>query len=113
MALLNMDQSLTGFVDPSSLEKAGSPDTRTPPGVLDVSRTPPGSSQTPQDPSGEARGGSRRVQGATLEASENGPKNGGGCEWSGGPFWVPFGSHLGQFWTLLGSAAVTRDPAEG
>ena len=46
-----------------------------------------------------AQGGSRGVQGATLEASENGPKNGGGFLWLDG--------------TLLGSAAVARVPAEG
>ena len=40
-----------------------------------------------------AQGGSRGVQGATLEASENGPKNGGGCECADGTF-------LGPFWEV-------------
>ncbi len=57
-----------------------------------------GHSGGPGGPKGIS-GGAEGVQGATLEASENGPKNGGALLWSDG--------------TLLGSAAVTRDPAEG
>ncbi len=56
-----------------------------------------------------ARGGSRRVQGATLEASENGPKNGGGCEWSGGTFWIL----LGPFWVPFGKCGGYAGPGGG